>query len=71
VRYFWHVLEPDTALVDGWPLAAMSEHLEAVTRGDINRLLITLVVDYPEEGESDDKLTTASRQGEKTSARGH
>lgn len=39
VRYFWHVLEPETPLVEGWPLDALCEHLEAVTRGRINRLL--------------------------------
>ena len=42
VRYFWHVLEPDTPFVDGWPLHAMIEHLEAVTAGQITRLLINI-----------------------------
>jgi len=42
VRYFWNVLEPETAFVDGWPLWAMCEHLEAVTRGEIKRLLINI-----------------------------
>src|SRR4029077_8866993 len=42
VRHFWHVLEPETPFVDGWPLWAMCEHLEAVTRGDINRLLMNV-----------------------------
>jgi hypothetical protein len=31
VRYFWHVLEPATDLIEGWPLDAICEHLEAVT----------------------------------------
>lgn len=39
VRYFWHVLEPQTPLVEGWPLQAICEHLEAVSRGEITRLL--------------------------------
>jgi hypothetical protein len=30
-----------------------------------------LVADYLDKGGSDDELTTASRQGEKTTARGH
>lgn len=42
VRYFWRVLEPVTPLVEGWALQAVCEHLEAVTRGEINRLLINV-----------------------------
>jgi predicted phage terminase large subunit-like protein len=42
VRYFWHVLEPNTPLVEGWALYAICEHLEAVAFGEINRLLITV-----------------------------
>lgn len=42
VRYFWHVLEPETPLVEGWPLVTICEHLEAVTRGEVTRLLINV-----------------------------
>jgi predicted phage terminase large subunit-like protein len=42
VRYFWSVLEPETPFVDGWPLWAMCEHLEAVTFGEITRLLMNV-----------------------------
>lgn len=42
VRYFWPVLEPENPFVDGWPLAAICQHLEAVTAGEINRLLINV-----------------------------
>jgi hypothetical protein len=45
VRYFWHALEPrDRKLVDGWPLEAICDHLEALTFGDIpsNRLLMNV-----------------------------
>lgn len=35
----WPVLEPKAKLVWGWPLQAMAEHLEAVSRGEITRLL--------------------------------
>ncbi|MFN4062353.1 MAG: phage terminase large subunit [Paracoccus hibiscisoli] len=38
----WHVLEPATALKWGWALDAICEHLEAVTLGDINRLLMNV-----------------------------
>jgi hypothetical protein len=45
VRYFWHSLEPKTRpLIEGWPLEAICDHLEAMTFGDIpsNRLLINV-----------------------------
>jgi hypothetical protein len=43
VRYFWHTLEPKSRpLVEGWPLEAICLHLEAVTFGDIKRLLINV-----------------------------
>src|SRR6266704_2594519 len=42
VRYFWRVLEPEAELVEGWPLWAICEHLEAVTFGKINRLLMNV-----------------------------
>jgi hypothetical protein len=45
VRYFWHSLEPkNRPLVEGWPLEAICDHLEALTFGDIpsKRLLINV-----------------------------
>lgn len=42
VRYFWSVLEPRTAFVEGWPLEAICEHLEAVTFGELTKLLINV-----------------------------
>lgn len=42
VRYYWHILEPGTTFVDGWALEAVCEHLEAVTFGEITRLLINV-----------------------------
>lgn len=38
----WSALEPGRALVEGWALEAICEHLEAITAGDINRLLINV-----------------------------
>lgn len=38
----WHVLEPATDLKWGWALDAICEHLEAVSRGDIKRLLMNV-----------------------------
>lgn len=42
VRYFWHILEPGTPFVEGWPLEAVCQHLEAVTFGEITNLLINV-----------------------------
>jgi hypothetical protein len=43
VRYFWHTLEPKTRpMIEGWLLEAICLHLEAVTFGDIKRLLINV-----------------------------
>lgn len=42
VKRAWHVLEPATPLVWNWHMDAICDHLEAVTRGDINRLLINV-----------------------------
>ncbi|WP_246801647.1 phage terminase large subunit [Bradyrhizobium genosp. L] len=36
IRYFWDVLEPQTQFVDGWPLEAICQHLEAITFGELN-----------------------------------
>jgi predicted phage terminase large subunit-like protein len=38
----WHVLEPATELKWGWALDAICLHLEAVTNGDITRLLMNV-----------------------------
>ena len=38
----WHVVEPATAFVPGWHLDALCEHLEGVTSGQIQRLLISM-----------------------------
>jgi len=41
-RMAWHVLEPATPLKWGWALDAICAHLEAVTRGEITRLLMNV-----------------------------
>lgn len=38
----WDVLEPARQLVWGWAVEAICEHLEAVTRGELRRLLINV-----------------------------
>lgn len=42
VRQAWHVVEPTMPLMEGWHLDAVCAHLEAVTRDEIDRLLITI-----------------------------
>jgi predicted phage terminase large subunit-like protein len=42
IKRAWHVLEPGQPYLHGWHMDAMAEHLEAVTAGDINRLLINV-----------------------------
>lgn len=42
VREAWHVLEPNARYVHNWHIDAICQHLEAVTDGRINRLLINV-----------------------------
>ncbi|WP_183765865.1 MULTISPECIES: phage terminase large subunit [unclassified Rhizobium] len=42
VREAWHVVEPSVDYVHGWHIDAICQHLEAVTAGDITRLLINV-----------------------------
>lgn len=42
IRRAWHVIEPGTKYRDNWHIAAMADHLEAVHRGDIRRLIINV-----------------------------
>lgn len=42
VRAAWHVLEPAHPFTDGWAVEAIAEHLQAVTEGQIRRLLINV-----------------------------
>lgn len=42
IRESWHVIEPGTPYVHGWHIDAISEHLEAVSAGQIHRLIINM-----------------------------
>jgi hypothetical protein len=42
VREAWHVLEPNASYVHNWHIEAICSHLEAVTDGRLNRLLINV-----------------------------
>lgn len=41
-RRAWHVIEPGQVYIHGWHLDAIADHLEAVTAGEIKRLLINV-----------------------------
>ena len=42
VRQAWPIVEPGTPLLWGWHIDAICEHLQAVTRGQIRKLLINV-----------------------------
>jgi predicted phage terminase large subunit-like protein len=42
VREAWHVLEPNARYIHSWHIDAIAAHLEAVTAGRINRILINV-----------------------------
>ena len=42
ITYMWEILEPGRPFVPGWSVDAICEHLEAVTDGEIRRLLINV-----------------------------
>lgn len=43
IRRGWHILEPETRkFADGWAVGAITEHLEAVSHGQITRLLVNV-----------------------------
>jgi predicted phage terminase large subunit-like protein len=42
VKLTWSILEPKRVFIDGWVIGAIAEHLEAITNGEIRRLLINV-----------------------------
>ena len=42
VKQSWPVVEPGVEFVDSWHIRVICEHLEAVSKGDIRRLLINI-----------------------------
>ena len=53
----WHILEPSTELKWGWAMEAICDHLEAVTRGEVKRLLMNV----PPGPMRDDSVIETSR----------
>ena len=46
VEQAWPILEPDTPFLSNWHIDYLAEHLEAVTAGEITRLLINIPARY-------------------------
>jgi hypothetical protein len=46
IRQAWHVVEPSTVYLENWHIDLIAEHLEAVTAGQIKRLLINMPPRY-------------------------
>ena len=42
VEMAWHVLEPSNVFMPGWHIDAICEHLQAISKGDITRLILQL-----------------------------
>lgn len=40
IKEAWHVVEPSNPYVHGWHVDAVADHLQAVTKGEITRLII-------------------------------
>lgn len=41
-NFAWPVLEPGTQYVDNWHIHALCEHLQAITAGEMNRLIVNI-----------------------------
>lgn len=42
VQQSWHIVEPGARFIPSWHIERICEHLEAITRGEIRRLLINI-----------------------------
>jgi hypothetical protein len=46
IREAWHVVEPSTVYLENWHIDLITEYLDAVTAGQIKRLLINMPPRY-------------------------
>ena len=46
IKEAWHVVEPSTVYLENWHIELIAEYLEAVTAGQIKRLLINMPPRY-------------------------
>lgn len=42
IKLAWHQIEPGKDFINGWHIDAIAEHLEAITNGHLNRLVINI-----------------------------
>ena len=42
IELSWHQIEPGKEFIPGWHIDAISEHLEAITKGHLTRLIINI-----------------------------
>lgn len=42
IKMFWHCVEPEKPFVYGWAMAAICQHLEAISNGGIRRLIVNV-----------------------------
>lgn len=42
IRYHWEFVNPGEKFIEGWCIEAICEHLEAVSKGDIKRLVVNV-----------------------------
>jgi len=46
IRHAWHVVEPSTVYLENWHIDLIADYLQAVTAGQIKRLLINMPPRY-------------------------
>jgi hypothetical protein len=46
IRHAWHVIEPSTVYLENWHIDLIADYLQAVTAGQIKRLLINMPPRY-------------------------
>ena len=61
VRQAWHVIEPQTAYLHNWHIDAIAEHREAVTFGELRRLIINIPPRYGKLAADSTPVLTANR----------
>jgi hypothetical protein len=61
IREAWHVVEPSTVYLENWHIDLIAEHLEAVTAGQIKRLLINMPPRYAKLAADSTPILTANR----------
>lgn len=58
IKFLWPIVEPATPLVWGWTMDAIVEHLEAVTSGEIKRLIMNVCPGFSKALDKDTPILT-------------